>query len=254
MTPPAAHSANWPGEGSAPIAPSSAQRSLQPAGLTPPPNFNRLAHLYRWMEIFTFGPWLQRCRCAWLGRFAQSRRALVLGDGDGRFTAQLLRANPIVCVDAVDASESMLEALLQRAHPHSERVTAHRADIRRFTPSHGDRGPAYDLIVTHFFLDCLTEDEVQSLAVRVRHAAADGALWAVSEFAVPANRFGRFIARPIVGALYLAFGWLTGLRVRRLPHYAQALSRAGFALSARRSSLAGLLVAELWQATPQGEP
>ena len=57
------------------------------------PNFNGVAHFYRWMELVTFGPWLQRCRCAFLGELAGCRRAAVLGDGDGRFSAQLLRVN-----------------------------------------------------------------------------------------------------------------------------------------------------------------
>ncbi len=30
--------------------------------MNPPPNFNPLARLYRWMEYFTFGPLLSRTR------------------------------------------------------------------------------------------------------------------------------------------------------------------------------------------------
>ena len=66
----------------------------------PPPDFDRLARLYRWMEYLTFGPWLQRCRSAFLGGIANSRRALVLGDGDGRFTARLLADCPAIRIDA----------------------------------------------------------------------------------------------------------------------------------------------------------
>ena len=82
-----------------------------------PPDLNRLAGVYAWMEAVTFGPWLSRCRLTFLGEMRSCRRALVLGDGDGRFTARLLRANPEVEIDTVDASTAMLRALLRRAGP-----------------------------------------------------------------------------------------------------------------------------------------
>ena len=110
------------------------------------------------------------------------------------------------------------------------------------------RPPPYDLIVTHFFLDCLTTPEVQSLAESLHAAVSPAAVWVVSEFAVPPGWFGRLIARPLVSGLYLAFGWLTGLAVRTLPDHSQALRKAGFTLQNRRRWLAGLLIAELWSA------
>jgi trans-aconitate methyltransferase len=208
------------------------------------PNFDRLAGAYRWLELVTFGPILQWCRCAAIHRLGCSRRALVLGDGDGRFTSKLLRANPIMTVDAVDASPAMLRELTSRAGPDAARVSVHLADARFWQPS----GPAYDLIVTHFFLDCLTTAEVATLAKRLRGSAAEGAIWVISEFAVPRSRFGRLVARRLVAALYRAFGLLTGLRVRSLPDYANALAAAGFRLETRRTWLAGLLTSEIWLA------
>lgn len=208
------------------------------------PNFDVIAGAYRWLELVTFGPILQQCRCASIHRLGSCRRALVLGDGDGRFTCRLLRANPMVIVDAVDASPAMLRELVTRAGPDAARVSVHAADARFWQPG----GPAYDLIVTHFFLDCLTTGEVAALAKRLRISAGEGAIWMNSEFAVPRGLFGRLCARPLVTALYRAFGFLTGLRVRSLPDYANALAAAGFRLEARRKWLAGLLTSEIWLA------
>ncbi len=208
------------------------------------PNFDRLAHLYRWMEVFSFGPWLQRCRCAFLGELSACRRAIVLGDGDGRFCGELLRANRSMEVDAVDVSAAMLRALLRRAGPNARRVRVHCADARAWQPVN----PPYDAIVTHFFLDCLSEDEVRALAARLQSALPPAGIWALSEFAIPEGGFGRWVARPVVWLLYRAFGLLTGLAVRELPHHAAILRAAGFTLRTRRTFLRGLLVAELWAA------
>jgi SAM-dependent methyltransferase len=217
--------------------------------MKPTPDFNRLARLYRWMEFFSFGPFLDLTRRTFLGDIVHSRQALVLGDGDGRFTGRLLQVSPAVRVNAVDSSAAMLEALLDRAGTHADRVRVHLADIRDWEPPAPIAAPPYDLIVTHFFLDCLTTPEVKSLATRLRSAASPGALWIVSEFAVPPGWFGRLFARPLVSSLYFSFGLLTGLRVRSLPDHAAALRQAGFTMLDRRSRLGGLLVAEQWSAS-----
>ena len=218
------------------------------------PNFDRLARIYRWMEMASFGPWLWWCRCHFLGEMSSCRHTLVLGDGDGRFTVRLLQTNPTVRGDAVDASPAMLRALIRRTGPNRARVQTHRADARNWRPpsppDDPERNLPYDLIVSHFFLDCLTSSEIRALAVRLRAAVSPSAKWVVSEFAVPESRFGKLLARPIVWGLYWAFGWLTGLKVRELPDHGKALRESGFSLEMRREWLGGLLISELWCTTP----
>lgn len=208
-----------------------------------PANFNRLARVYRWLEWFTFGPILWKCRCAYLVEMMNRRAALVIGDGDGRFTAQLLKQNPHIVVDAVDASESMLGQLKQSAGRNVSRVRVHLADARQLQLA----PRKFDLVATHFFLDCLTTVEVESLAMRLRETLTSDASWVISEYAIPDNWYGRLIARPVVAALYLAFGCLTGLAIRELPAHGEALQRAGFVLMSQRKRLSGLLVSELWK-------
>ena len=209
-----------------------------------PPDFDRLARIYRWMEWLSFGPWLSRCRRVFLEHLADRRSSLIIGDGDGRFTSLLLRANPRIEVDAVDASPAMLQALVRRAGVHGNRLRTYPVDARQWQPPE-DRG--YDLVVTHFFLDCLTTAEIERLAKTLRPSLAPGALWVVSEFFIPPGPFGRQIAEPLVSFLYAAFGLLTGLTVRRLPDERAALRSAGFRLVESRALLCGLLRGELWQ-------
>jgi hypothetical protein len=136
----------------------------------------------------------------------------------------------------------MLDALLIRAGQNAGRVSAHCADIRNWHPAKLH----YDLVVSHFFLDCLTSEEVRALAAKVDSAVSPPAVWIVSEFAVPDSWFGRWVARPLVWLLYRAFGILTGLKVRSLPDHHVALRNAGFTLAQRRCLLCGLLVSEMW--------
>ena len=230
----------------------SVPQSMSPAPAYPPPdpnpapNFDHLARAYRWMEYASFGPFLERWRAAFLSRLTPCHNALILGDGDGRFTARLLRENPSIRVHTVDASAAMLAALTQACCPNATRLTTEQADLRSWQPHPPHHARLYDLVVTHFFLDCLSTSEVQTLAQQIRTAVSPGAMWVVSEFAIPPGWFGRLIAAPIIHALYLAFGLLTSLRPRTLPHYASALTSAGFTQLDRHLRLSGLLVSELW--------
>lgn len=214
-----------------------------------PHDFDRLAHIYRWMEPASFGPWLQWCRCTFLDQVADCRRALILGDGDGRSTALLLDANPKIQIEAIDASSAMLSELRRRAGPNADRVRTWNTDARNWCP----QSPPLDLVVTHFFLDCLTNAEIESLVAKVSTAVTPSAKWLISEFAIPPGFSGQLFARPLIRSLYWTFGRLTGLRIRNLPDHRAALRRSGLSLIAKRNWLAGLLVSELWSFNAHGE-
>jgi SAM-dependent methyltransferase len=207
-----------------------------------------VARPYRVLEYLSFGPMLERCRFHHLQALASAHvtRALVLGDGDGRFLARLLAACPEASADAIDASPAMLRLLRARAaHQGAERrLTTLCADARSFTPTTS----GYDLVATHFFLDCLTESETEALIRRLLPHLAPGARWIVSEFQVPSrSRTRAALARALIAVLYAAFRVLTGLRTRRIPPWRRLLAGSGFTCVASQTFLGGLLVTELWQ-------
>jgi ubiquinone/menaquinone biosynthesis C-methylase UbiE len=199
--------------------------------MTRAPNFDSVARVYRWAEYLTLGTLLQRMRTHFLPQVADRRRALVLGDGDGRFLAKLLAQNTTLHATAVDSSEQMLQLLRSRCG--SARLETVHADALTVTAP-----PGIDLIVTHFFLDCFTQDQIDALALRL---ARPGVLWLLSDF-----RASGPVARAYVRSLYFAFRILTGLRVTRLPDPAAALMAAGFHRIAHHQALGGILYTELW--------
>lgn len=208
-------------------------------------NFNFIARPYRWLEYLTLGSRLERCRLHFLPHLRDQKKALVLGDGDGRFLAELMAAAPKLYADAVDSSSAMLRLLRRQCASRTlnaaARLETHHIDALAFRPV----GP-YDLIVTHFFLDCLDESSLNALVVRIRRSLAPGALWVVSDFRIPSGPM-RLPALILVRGLYLAFRILTGLRTNRLPNHAEAMSEAGLVRTACHPSFSGMLITELWQ-------
>jgi hypothetical protein len=147
----------------------------------------------------------------------------------------------------------MLQLLQTRCRAAQTRLRTHQTDALAFAAI----PPAipYDLVVTHFFLDCLTQQELDALASRIASTLAADALWLVSDFRIPTGLWA-LPARVLVRTLYLAFRILTGLRVTALPDHEAALTGAGLTRIALHRSMAGILTTELWTNanSPAAEP
>ncbi len=204
------------------------------------PNFDSIARPYRLLEYLALGPLLQRTRTHFLPRLQDRRHALLLGDGDGRFLARLLQQSPTLHAEAVDISAVML-TLLRRRNPDHTRLRTYHLSALTFLPA-----TPPDLLVTHFFLDCLSQPDLDRLATRLVPTLAPGAIWLLSDFRIPPGPL-RLPACAYIRLLYLAFRLLTGLRTTHLPDHAPALTRAGLTRIAHHHRLFGLLTTELWQ-------
>ena len=210
-------------------------------------SFDRLARVYEPFELLILGRALQRCRTAFLSRTKNARRALICGEGDGRFIEAFLRVNPAVRVDCVDASAAMIataKARLARGGlKHQEHVSFHHADALSWQPIDCD----YDLIVTHFFLDCFEPADARKLVARIVGASVPGATWLIAEFNIPGRGLLRWRAELWVRFLYLIFGIITGITPRRLPDLKSVFTQSGLALEAERQTAGGLLVSRVWR-------
>ena len=220
---------------------------IGPEDESPDMNCDFIAPWYEPVEHLCFGQALQRRRTAYLEKLGDSRRAISFGEGDGRFTAALLRSNPHLEVIAVDASRRMQQIAARRVammgESFRERAEFHCAEIDTFDPG----SAKYDLIATHFFFDCFSTDATREVIQRIAGWAAPRAQWVVSEFHQPPGRLGRFWTGAIIRGLYAAFRVTTGLRVVRLPNYHAALVSAGFKLRRQEFACGGLLISELWE-------
>jgi hypothetical protein len=204
------------------------------------PNFDRVARLYRWAEYLSLGPMLQLTRTSLLPQLTDRRSAFVLGDGDGRFLARLLTQNPLLQALVIDTSATMLQLLQRRCSFAHDRLSTQQASALTATPPRDT-----DLIVTHFFLDCLSQTQVDALTQRLSAQTQPGTLWLLSDFQVPSGAVGP-LAWLYIRALYLAFRLLTGLRVKSLPNPQEPLVHAGFTRIVRQERLFGLIYTEAW--------
>jgi ubiquinone/menaquinone biosynthesis C-methylase UbiE len=176
-----------------------------------------------------------------------AHKALVIGDGDGRFVSELALQNQKVEIDAVDLSRKMVDLTRKRIRdilpPEPERINLVQADIRKLIPS---RAP-YDLIATHFFFDVFSNSQLSSVIDGISSWAAPDALWIVSEFDMPESAWGRIKARLWLKTMYAFFRFTTKLENQRLPCWRPLLRQAGFTRKLQATFENGFIVSELWQ-------
>lgn len=205
-------------------------------------NCDAIARHYQWMELVVFGRKLEKSRFHFLPELTNVRRALVLGDGDGRFLHRLLATSPRVEADYVDRSPKMLALARQRAG--WERVEYHCMDALTdpLPPGH------YDVVAAHFFFDCFEKCDLERVIRRLAEAAPQ-ARWLVSEFRVP-DGWSAVPARALLGSMYRFFGIATKLKARRLVDHRPLMEATGLWLELEEKHCGGLLISELWSPAP----
>ena len=209
------------------------------------PSFDRLAQNYRALEFVAFGRDLERARFRHLERLRHCRRILVLGEGDGRCLARLVRIAPEAHIHCLDISAGMLARAAARlaGTPAADRVTFEQADIL----ADGPLPTGFDAVTTFFFLDCFTAEQAAGIVARVQAALRPEALWLFTDFALPARGFARLRARAWLATLYAFFRWQTGLPARELPPSEHLIEQAGFVLEAAEELQNGLLRSVVFQ-------
>jgi len=209
-------------------------------------SFDVLAPHYRWMELVSAGEKLQRCRTAFLARVPRANNILILGEGNGRFLLECRRQFPRAAITVVDASARMIDLArkrLARQGVKEDQINFIRADALTWEPSAG----AFDLIVTHFFLDCFRGDQLEVLIPKLTRAAAPNANWLLADFQAAAAGWRRQRSRAILWLMYRFFIAATRLPARTLTAPDFLLERQGFSLREREIYDWELLHSDWWQ-------
>jgi ubiquinone/menaquinone biosynthesis C-methylase UbiE len=211
-------------------------------------SFDRLAPCYLLMERLLAGKKLQRCRTVHLPQPA-ARSVLVLGPGRGGFLPEFFTTNYRAEVTCVDLSARML------AHTRA-RVVQNDFDPERLRLVHGNvleqrfwegRSWSFDLVVSHFFLDCFQPQQLEFVISKVAAVTKESCAWLVADFRLPERGLWRLRAQMILRLAYTFFRVTTKLPARCLTPPEPYLTKQGFTLQNRQLFDQGLLHSDLWE-------
>jgi ubiquinone/menaquinone biosynthesis C-methylase UbiE len=204
-------------------------------------SFDHVAPHYRWLETVAFGKQLQQARVAFIREIGRPHRALIVGEGNGRFLAELLRVHPGLQVDCIEASARMIALAQQRVNAAHVRFI--HANVRQAVLE----AETYDLIVTHFLLDCFDEKTLPTLVGKLASAATPVARWLVADFCEPTGGWRLLRARFLIALMYLFFRAVAGIEARRLVDYRPLLRGQGFDCTNEMVTPNEMMRSELWR-------
>jgi ubiquinone/menaquinone biosynthesis C-methylase UbiE len=166
---------------------------------------------------------------------------LIVGEGDGRFLSEFVKFHPRAEIDCLDASARMLALARERNLGRPIRfinASLEKADLPQNT---------YDLLVTHFFLDCFGENTLSKIIGQLADAAAFEAEWLIAEFQRPARGWRGLAGRWLISFMYLFFQLFAGIEGQRLIDYRPFLRAKGFELISGSGSPNAIIRSELWR-------
>lgn len=203
-------------------------------------SFDFVAPFYQILERIVFGSKLQTARMAFVPEITRRQRVLVVGEGDGRFLAEFVEFWPESEIVCVEASRRMIERARKRTVGHRIRFLCSALEDANLPER------AYDLVVTHFFLDCFSENKLPQIVAQIARAAAPQAQWLIAEFHQPTEGWRRWFSRCLIRAMYLFFRICAGIEGHRLSDYRLFLRAHGFELSRATGLPNGMIRSELW--------
>ena len=175
-------------------------------------SFCRLARVYNLLEKLVFREALEKTRFACLDSISRSDKILLLGEGDGRFLEKLTKVNPNCSVTVFDNSPTML-ALAKTRVPSTFQGEVHlyKKDATNFPFSF----EMFDAVVTHFFLDCFTEETLSALLEKLSSTLRPGGKWLIADFVEPSPTALWFIPQFLcLRLLYVFFRLTCGIEAR----------------------------------------
>lgn len=208
------------------------------------PDFDHVAGFYDPLARLVFGPLLLRVQRAALRAglpTGGAPRVLFIGGGTGQVLPDLLRQAPAAEVVYLEASARML-AQAQQLAAATPGATG-RVEFRHGTEADVRSDEQFDVILAFFLFDLFPPAELEAMLQRLQRHTHAGTRWLVADFAPPRRGW----QRGLQWLMYRFFGLTAGVRGRRLPDIAGALTRRGLRLGWAQRWAQGLVQAGVWQ-------
>lgn len=207
-------------------------------------SFDNLANAYCALERLLFGQKLNQSRHHGLTVLEPDmpQRALILGDGDGRFSYYALRKSPNLQIDSIERSSKMRDLAQSRIQKLGASFENRHQYISTDARSFSFPNSEYDIVVVQYFLDCFHTTDANSFIENFARTLKPNGKLVYTDFSIPKKRIVRWIAKGIVKCLYSFFRLTTDIEASHLPSIVWPHS---LKLTSKKSLLKGIITSEI---------
>lgn len=179
--------------------------------------FDRIAFAYDFLAKVVFGKTIIESQTYFLPEIKEQARVLILGGGSGWLLVELLRTKPNCEVWYIEASEKMI-ALSMQKNKHADGVHfIHGTELD--IPG----AIQFDAVITNFYLDLLTDDQLKGVVERIQSSLNARALWIATDF-IDGHKLWQ---RMLLSIMYWFFRITCRIKTHQLPNWTQLLEQAG---------------------------
>ncbi len=192
--------------------------------------FNFIAKYYTLLSKLVFGTALETAKISLFYKIPNQAKVLFIGGGAGNSLKMLLLLKPNVHVDFVEVSEQMM-ARAKKQMDFANTIKFINAPIEEF------KEEKYDVVITEFFFDLFTKENIQQLIPHiVSKLNADGC-WIDTDFRLTA----KLTQRVLLKIMYVFFNLTAGLKTLRLVDLQQLYPTNGFTLTLEKKYKKGFV-------------
>lgn len=178
-----------------------------------------------------FGKAIRHAQQAFLKQIKPNTSILILGGGTGYILGDIFNAQPNCSITYVDASLKMIEKAKARGWQQVTFIHGTHDDIPKMR---------YDVIVTNFFLDMFTTNELNKLITLLNNYLNDSGIWLATDFTKPTRVYHKFL----LFMMYTFFRITCGIRTS-LPDWQKAFEHQNMKLISKRYYFQGFICAQV---------
>lgn len=181
--------------------------------------YNKIAYLYNSLSGIIFGKRLQQIQQELIQYLPKEGILLILGGGNGKILPLIYLHAPLLSIDYVDASSSMIK-IAKKAAPKNQKITFHHSDVNNYEQKH-------KLIYAGFFLDLFNEKQIEELILKLGNKRSK-TKWYVADFCINKNTSYHLIRRFQLKITILFFRITTRHAINYLPKIHLVFEKMGY--------------------------
>lgn len=196
--------------------------------------FNWIAPYYDQLAAFIFGKSILEAQLCYLELIPPNAKILVLGGGTGKWISELIQFNNTCKIWFVDASSKMVELAKDNLKDTEQVAFIHGAE---------DKIPKlqFDVIITHFFLDMFTNQQLYNLIGKLVNDTNSPSMWIAADF-----EKSKYWHALLLRFMFLFFRQSGTMDNNELPDWNAILKSHRFKIAASKSSFGKFIQSRLY--------
>ncbi len=199
-------------------------------------NFDFVAPVYDRLARIVFGNRLRKIQTKWLHLIPKNGKVLIMGGGTGWILAEVVKHQPKVKIDYIEASAKMI-ALSAKRHIKMDCV-----NLIHGSENDIPENQVYDVIITNFFLDVFEETHLKLILKKMNLVLSPCGILICSDFQDTQKARHQFL----LWLMHRFFGLASGMESKTLKDIPEHILQHGFKKKEEAITYNGLLFSNVY--------